>query len=134
MAGPKQAADMLRQLRYGTLQDELTEEIRAMVLAVTNAKKAGKITLTLSFKPVKSGQIEISDDIKVARPKEDKATSLFFPTVEGNLERQDPRQQQFEGIRSVDQEIEARRAPEATPLQARTVEDAPLQVRAAAGA
>lgn len=133
MAGPRQASDMLGQLRFGELQDELTQHIRDMVKAVDGAKKPGTITLKLTFKPGKGGQLEIVDDMAVKLPKPEKGSSLFFPTVDGNLERNDPRQRQFEGVRTVDEEIAARRAPEATPLQARVVEDTPLQ-RAAAGA
>jgi hypothetical protein len=122
MAGTKIAPDTLGQLRYGELRMELTDAIKEMVLAVDNAKKPGKITLTLAFKPGKGGQIEITDDLKAVQPKPEKGSSLFFPTPEGNLERNDPRQPSFEGVRSIEEEVLSRReAPAEQPLKPRAV-------------
>src|ERR1700752_2952598 len=109
MAGPKPFNDTLVQLRFGELHDELTDAINEVVTKVSNTQKAGKITLTLAFKAGKGGQIEIADELKVVLPKEEKGSTIMFATTEGNLTRQDPRQQTFEGIRSVDQEIQARK-------------------------
>jgi hypothetical protein len=109
MAGPKPFNDTLVQLRYGALHDELTDKINEVVTAVDRTQKAGKLTLTLAFKPGKGGQIEIVDDIKATLPKEEKGASIMFATPEGNLQREDPRQKTFEGIRSVDAEIQARK-------------------------
>lgn len=124
MAGPKPFNDTLVQLRYGELHNELTDAINEVVTKVASTQKAGKITLTLAFKSGKGGQIEIADELKVVLPKEEKGSTIMFATPEGNLTRQDPRQQTFEGIRSVDQELQARK--DATTA-------APLQPRAAAG-
>ena len=44
------------------------------------------------------------DDIKVTTPKETKGTTIMFATPENNLQREDPRQQSIEGLRSVDME------------------------------
>ncbi|SEH89172.1 hypothetical protein [Paraburkholderia hospita] len=110
MAGPKPFNDTLVQLRFGELHDELTEAMNEMVKKVDASQKSGKIVLTLAFKAGKGGQLEIADDLKITLPKIEKATSILFATPEGNLQRQDPRQKTFEGIRSVDQEAEAMRA------------------------
>lgn len=110
MAGAKPFNDTLVQLRFGELHDELTDAMNDMVRKVDASQKAGKITLTLSFKAGKGGQLEIADDLKVTLPKIEKATSILFATPEGNLQRQDPRQKTFEGIRSVEQEVTEQRA------------------------
>jgi hypothetical protein len=38
----------------------------------------------------------------VKAPKEERGTSLMFATVEGNLQREDPRQMSLPGLKSVD--------------------------------
>lgn len=122
MAGPKPFNDTLVQLRFGELHDDLTKALNELVQKVDTSQKGGKIVLTLAIKAGKGGQIEIADDLKVTLPKVEKATSILFATPEGNLQRQDPRQKTFEGIRSVDQEVEARKTgtnDAAAPLQVR---------------
>jgi hypothetical protein len=62
------------------------------------------LTLVLKLKPGKGGQIEIFDEIKISMPKEEKSSSIMFATPEGNLQREDPRQMQIDGLRTVDME------------------------------
>lgn len=109
MAGPKPFNDTLVQLRFGELHEELTDAMNELVSSVDKTQKGGKLTLTLTLKPGKGGQIELVDDLKVTLPKQEKGSSIMFATPEGNLQREDPRQRSFEGIRSVDQEVKARR-------------------------
>ncbi|MDN7179061.1 hypothetical protein M0D69_13770 [Caballeronia sp. SEWSISQ10-4 2] len=116
-------------LRFGELHDDLTEALNELVKKVDITQKSGKIVLTLGIKAGKGGQIEISDDLKLTLPKLEKATSILFATPEGNLQRQDPRQKTFEGIRSVDQEAEAQRTVVRTGTD--DAAPAPLAVRAA---
>jgi hypothetical protein len=96
--------DTIVALRYGTLHDDLSNELNKLVATVSNTMKGGELTLKLKLKPGKGGQIEIIDDIVVKAPKEEKGTSIMFATPEGNLTREDPRQLQIEGLRSVDME------------------------------
>ena len=122
MAGPKPFNDTLVQLRFGELHEDLTDALNEVVSKVDATQKAGKLVLTLSFKPGKGGQIEIADELKLTLPKVEKAHTILFATPEGNLQRQDPRQKTFEGIRSVEQEMEQRKTgtnDAAAPLQVR---------------
>jgi hypothetical protein len=123
MAGPKPFNDTLVQLRFGELHEELTDAMNELVSTVDKTQKGGKLVLTLTLKPGKGGQIELVDDLKVTLPKQEKGSSIMFATPEGNLQREDPRQRSFEGIRSVDQEIKERRAAQT---------EQPLTPRAAA--
>jgi len=103
MAGKKPFNDTLVQLRYGTLHDELTDELNKLTEDVTRIGKGGTLTLTIKLKPTNnSGQIEIIDNIKVVTPKETKGTTIMFATPENNLSRDDPKQLSIEGLRSVD--------------------------------
>lgn len=96
--------DTIVALRYGTLNEDLTKALHELVVKCDATGKKGELTLKLTLKPGKGGQIEIIDDITVKAPKEEKATSIMFATVEGNLMREDPRQLQIEGLRTVDME------------------------------
>lgn len=96
--------DTIHALRFGTLADDLTNELNKLVSICDNTGKQGELTLKLKLKPGKGGQMEIIDDITVKAPKEEKGTSIFFATPEGNLTREDPRQMNIEGLRSLDME------------------------------
>ena len=97
-------SDTLNTLRFGTLNEELGRELADLTVRCENAGATGTLTLKLTLKPGKAGQIEVVDDIAIKAPKEEKGTTILFSTPEGNLIREDPRQQQLEGLRSVDAE------------------------------
>lgn len=94
----------LDALRFGTLTDDLTRELHALTLKCDNTGKTGELKLTIKLKPGKGGQMEVFDDITVKAPKEERGSSIMFATVEGNLQREDPRQLNLDGLRSVDME------------------------------
>ena len=93
--------DAIRVLRYGALSDELTKELQRVVLACADTGRKGTLTLRLSIKPGKAGQLEIADAVSVKLPEPDRAVSLLFATPDGNLQREDPRQLSLEGVRVV---------------------------------
>lgn len=99
---PRTFAQTIDSLRFGTLSDELTDKLRELVNQCATTGRAGTITLTLALKPGKGGQIEVFDEVKLKLPKEEKGSSLMFATPENNLQREDPRQMQLEGLRSVE--------------------------------
>jgi hypothetical protein len=94
--------DTLAQLRYGTLGEDLTKALHELTLKCQDTGRSGALTLQLQLKPGKGGQIEVFDDIKVKLPKEERGSTIMFSTPEGNLTREDPRQMQIEGLRTVD--------------------------------
>jgi len=100
----KPFTDTLSALRFGTLVDDLTKALHELTQKCTDTGRAGTLTLTLGLKPGKGGQIEVFDDIKVKTPKEERGSSIMFATVEGNLQREDPRQLTLTGLRTVDAE------------------------------
>jgi hypothetical protein len=101
--GVRSILDVLRDQRYGELHDELSNAMNELVKSVENTQKAGSLTLTLKIKPSTAGALELSDEIKLKKPELPKGASLFFATPEGNLTRNDPRQQALPGIRSVEE-------------------------------
>lgn len=90
--------DTFRSVRYGELEQEMADALAALTLACRSTGRAGSITLKLSIKPGKAGQMELSDDVTVALPKLERGTTLMFDTPEGNLQRENPRQQQLPGV------------------------------------
>ncbi len=104
MSTPRTFTSTVDALRYGTLSEELTKELVRLNQLCQDTGRAGAISLTLTLKPGKGGQIEVFDDIKVKQPKQERGSSIMFATPEGYLQRQDPRQGELEGLRTVDQE------------------------------
>ena len=113
--------DTLVALRFGELADELADKLNELTLKCEAAGKSGSLTLKLTLKPGKGGQIEIEDEVTAKLPKEQKGTTLMFATVEGNLQREDPRQKTIPGIRSVTEEAAKPRTAEASTNQVRQV-------------
>lgn len=93
--------DTLSALRYGELLDELSDQLNELVTACNETGKAGSLTLTLKLKPSRGGAIEINDAVTAKVPKLERGSTLMFPTPEGNLQREDPRQMKIEGLREV---------------------------------
>lgn len=86
--------DFLREHRSGLTHSELTDALKELVAAVTEERKGGKITLTITVKPLGKGDgLEVSCDVKLAAPVPTPGTSIWFATPDNDLSRVDPRQQ-----------------------------------------
>lgn len=108
--------DTLRNIRFGELLEDATKEMNELTQRVSSTGRQGSLTIKLTLKPGKAGQIEILDEISSKLPKPERGSTIFFATPEGNLQREDPRQMQIEGLRSVDSqpaELRDVAAPEA---------------------
>jgi len=89
--------DFLREHRSGITHDTLSDALQELVAAVVQEGKAGKLVLTIGVKPMGKGDgLEVSADIACKPPKETPGVSIFYPSPENNLVRQDPRQQTME--------------------------------------
>ena len=98
MSNSRPFMDFLREHRNGATHDELSDALQELVAGVTAEGKGGTMTFTISVKPMgrDSGALEVAADIKVKPPKQQPGVSIFFPTPENNLHRQDPRQTALE--------------------------------------
>ena len=96
MSRPDLATHVLNNLRYGQTQSEMSE---ALAEAVERARETGKqatVTLVITIKPQgNSGQYFLTDEVKQKLPSLPKAQTIMFGTPEGNLLRDDPRQQKL---------------------------------------
>jgi hypothetical protein len=90
---PDFAATLLA-IGAGRTHRDLSQQLREVIKACNATFKAGKIQLTLNFKPQKgTGAMFVTADIKAAKPKFDADPSIFYATEDGALHRNDPKQQ-----------------------------------------
>jgi len=85
--------DLLRDLRNGLLLDDLANQMQELVTAVEHTGKGGSLTLKLDVKPFEKhgGAMVVKDTIS--------GGTVLFATPEGNLQRNNPRQDDLPGIR-----------------------------------
>ena len=88
--------DTLRYLQGGSFIDMASEQLAELVSAVDATGKGGKITLEISVRKMSKGACGVRGKIKLSKPMEAPDDTLMFPTPEGNLLTQDPRQQSLE--------------------------------------
>ena len=123
----KPFTEFFKQLDFGNLEGEATDALSDMVHACTETGKAGKLTITVNLKPIggKAGQVELAAEVSVKLPKPARGSTLMFATEDNNLQRENPKQQTLDGLRSADQEAEDQTLRNAAIAE--TV-DAPLRV------
>lgn len=95
----------LGTLRYGETQKELSEELHTAVQRAIDTGKVAEITLKIKIKPEANGaQVFITDEIKSKIPQFARSQTILFPTPEGNLIREDPRQMSIPGLKAIETE------------------------------
>lgn len=93
--------ETLRELRAGRTLEDLGTEMTKLIVAVKATGKSGELTLKLKIKPPKNGAISyltIEDQISVKEPKLDRGDTVFFPTADNGLSRQDPTQAELKFV------------------------------------
>lgn len=81
----------LAQHAKGRTHDELSEKLRALILAVQDIGKPGSLTLKVAAKRVNDGQVELAAQVTTKLPDIPQA-SIWFATNDGELTRDDPSQ------------------------------------------
>ena len=73
MSTPKRPFNYtITQLRYGTLNDDLTKALLELTNKCADTGKGGELKLTIKLKPGSGGQMEVFDDIVLKLPKDQK--------------------------------------------------------------
>lgn len=72
--------------------DDASEKFRTLVKAVADTGKAGSFTMKIDIKPSTAGALATRGDVVIKPPKGLPAESLLWPTPEGNLISEDPKQ------------------------------------------
>ena len=121
----KSFADFLAALP--DLGEELADALNDMVHASTETGKASELALKIKLKPVggSSGQVELETDVKAKLPQPTRGKTLMFATPNNNLQRENPKQQTLEGLRTADQEAQAQTELRTTPKDEKA--EAPLR-------
>ncbi len=88
--------ETLRHLSGGTFLDEAGEKLAELVAAVDSTGKSGSITLKIAVKKSTKAAMQVIGNITMSKPQEAPDATLMFPTPEGNLLINDPRQQALE--------------------------------------
>lgn len=83
--------DVLRQISGGELYEDLTGKMTEVVDAVMETGKPGEITLTLKIAKNGESAVLIKDSVKVKVPERARDNAVFY-VVDGDLQREDPRQ------------------------------------------
>ena len=96
-------ADFLREHGKGRTHDELGEALHTLIARVKDTGKSGSISLTVKVEPMKKadGMVIVSDKISIKIPEHDRPSAAWFIGKDGNLQRDDPHQLQFESLREV---------------------------------
>lgn len=92
--------DVLREM-HGDQITELTTGMAELVESVMASGKGGSLTLKVNVKPFGKGEVTsltIDPVIKVTKPVLPAETTIFFPTKDHMLQRQDPRQPELKGL------------------------------------
>jgi len=63
-----------------------------LIKSVSENNKAGTLTLKVAIKPSTAGTLAVKAEVSIVKPKGMPAESLLWPTPEGNLMAEDPRQ------------------------------------------
>lgn len=96
---PKPLNDNLKSVRVETeggdllpIMDVAGAKFSELIQSVTSHNKAGKLRLTIDIKPSTAGTLAVKAECSITKPKGLPAESLLWPTPEGNLLTEDPRQ------------------------------------------
>lgn len=111
--------ETLSRLQGGLFIDECAEKLAEAVRAVDETGKAGKLTITLDLKK-SSGAIEVLAAVTNKTPQVKADSDLLWPTVDGNLVVDNPRQAKLD-LRQVDNK----------PAEIRSVDPATGEIRTA---
>lgn len=78
------------------IMDVAGAKFSELIKAVTDHNKAGKLTLKIDVKPSTAGTLAVKADVAITKPKGLPPESLLWPTPDGNLMAEDPRQAKLE--------------------------------------
>lgn len=84
--------ETLARLQGGSLLHDAAEQLAELVQAVDRTGKAGKLTITLTVRKATASTQALAGRVDVKAPKEPVLETLLYPTPEGNLLAEDPRQ------------------------------------------
>ena len=88
----KPFSDVMGELEAGQYLRDVTKELRKLVHAVRDTRKAGALTLSFKLSPTGRGNVEIASAYTSKVPEHDRPATVFFTTPDATLLRDDPEQ------------------------------------------
>ena len=88
--------DTLRLLEGGAFLDQASDKLAQLVKGIEETGKSGKLVIQLDLKQVAGGAISITPHVSTKVPEAKPDSTLLWPTVEGNLSIDNPRQQKLD--------------------------------------
>jgi len=91
---PSQFLEALSVLNRGLTIPQLDAHLAEVVEAARSTGKIGKLTLEIEVKPdgPDGEMVHVSDKITAKIPQPDRRVAIFYTSVGGRLQREDPRQ------------------------------------------
>lgn len=87
--------DTLRKLQGGLFIDDCSDKLAAIVKAVDETGKVGKLTITIDVKKT-GAAVSVLAKVTDKTPEKQADPDMFWPTVEGNLSEQNPNQRNLD--------------------------------------
>jgi hypothetical protein len=103
-------SDVLGSVEGGTVFNQINDELQDLVVAVTEHRKAGEITVTLKVSPNGERAVSVTAAFKSKQPQPAKGVTIFYADGGGNLLRKDPRQPELPLREVVDEPRELKQA------------------------
>lgn len=88
--------EFIQGFRRGELLEHGDQKLAELIEAIQQSGQGGSLTLKITIKPNKAGQLEAQPDLTTKKPTRSLGTGIYFATDEGRLTRRDPNQMDFE--------------------------------------
>ncbi|AZV00170.1 hypothetical protein pben1_p13 [Paracoccus phage vB_PbeS_Pben1] len=98
--------EFIQGFRRGELLETGDQKLSELIEAIRETGNGGSLSMKVSIKVNKAGQLEVVPDITIKKPTRSMGTGIYFATDDGRLTRRDPNQMDFED------ELERRRSSE----------------------
>lgn len=79
-----------------SLLDLAGEKLTELVNAITDTGKAGSLTIKVDLKPSTAGALAVRGNVSIKKPARMPREALLWPTPDGNLLAEDPKQMKME--------------------------------------
>lgn len=82
----------LSQIRRGAFVLHCAAQLAELTKAMFEHDGDGEMQITFKFKNKGDGQVVVTPKVKIKKPTAAVGEAIFYTTVDGDLEREDPRQ------------------------------------------
>lgn len=88
--------EFIQTFRRGELLADGDDKLRELIEAISRTGSSGSLTLKMSVKVNKAGQLEVTPDISIKKPSRSPGVGIYYANDEGRLSRRDPNQMDIE--------------------------------------